>query len=1283
MLTRYWGAAAVTAILAITGCSTKVGQGPVSQGSNLTAVITPIGHARDTGSCSASVCITVRSGQNVILSGKDSINNGAAITSFDWTQTGGATLPTPPDSGAIIYHSANTISFRAPQVAPGATPLAFKFTIANSVGQTSTATASVTVLAANDPDQFLGPLATRHHFVVAVASTVAPPASSNPPSPSIPVCVTVTRVLTYPPADSSLGPQTLTLKKLTADGSWSAALGGVANSFTAYQNPRVTFEIPAIDQDDITSLTNAPGGSVGAQPVPSAVDAIKLQLTASAEPGSCDGSAPASLPTGATLLVQVQDSNGTAVAPGAASVAFTPDMLAAAESGIYETADTARAYYDAIDPSGSNTSLSKWLANNCFDPSQPNYGATAHSVYTNNYDLGFGRDMYFVTCTASTVGRSPGRQVGDSASVVINYPSLEAAVLKQQPIIAVAMEYNAPSGGGRRFPKFYVFAPNTIDGTFQRVLSANFDGRGEKYVPGSCVMCHGGTLPTLPANFVHACTAPQQCAADQAYVAVADPTKTNPTLAPGDIDAGFMLWDVDSLLFSNNDPAFTGVNVSPNGYRQTDQEASLKLLNQLAYCTMQPEMDKLTVGGQTKIVDRFLAVRQLVSHWYGGSDSAPADSACATSGSPTASLLPNSSYDDKDSTPALWTGQTAPNAAATPSTTSDALYHQVLARHCRACHVVDAKIDDQFADYPSFINYFQPQKNGDPGVGLQYIFQQARMPLARLTTDRLWVDGAATILAKHVQQINGTADPVDAGLLDASGNAVGPGRPVINITLNPGDPLASPGARYVGALAGAFGPAPSFFVSNASWTLALTSGGTSSSPPLVSGVSGAPAFATDSTGTYQLTLHADNGLGGSASASAPWQVNPTRPKYTAANCPGTINAPVSTPTALNLAPAGIGINPAGCIVLGDGLNTVQFQDPATLAWLPAMPLPVTGVSGSLGGGGATWSAQVTGDQAAGSPFDKIGGYALSFTYSSTPANPVTLLYRVSDVDGLCPTGSLATNDCSTGSVTFNFTRTLANLTLAVNTPPAFDSNGNYQATFLTGFSYAIPEATLLQGLPSSEITAFNVSAATANIGGSGSTSLSYAYPGSNPIRCDVNGTDLNSNVTCGSESFDYTATGPNNLTVTGSNSQPAVVTIQTLATTSFSQSTPATSSLPAESGGIYAMLTAGTTNCSTGCHNGGDATAASNWQYQSDAATTYNGNPSAVPAEPGLGQWVTKQTDGSPATTPDQSAIYQNGCIHSNTVGATHTLQTQHFGNTTDPACKYVLQWLAEGGNLK
>jgi len=503
------------------------------------------------------------------------------------------------------------------------------------------------VKAVNDPNQFLAMLPTtasptttvQHHFKVAVNTVEGLGPLATAPSTlaaDVPVCVTVKRTIGYVNRNGSQA--SVPLPDLQADSSWAATIGGAPNDFTSYSNPKVKFDIPALNEDDIAVLYNnpVPDGSnadatrtanLGQQLVLADIDKAHLSLTASAAPGPCDPAAAKTTElSGKTLQVAVQDEYGTAVAAPGASAAFTPDQLVSQQPNApYETAETAKAYYAAIDPNGTKKTLNAWLTANCFDPGKSDYGADAHAVYTNNFDLGFGRDMYFTTCKPGAT--APGARVGDMASVVINYVSLEAAASKLDPIIAVAMEYSTAAGaaiGSRRFPKLYIFAFDDRDGSFQRVSSANFDHRGQKYLPGACIVCHGGHVPQpTVANFVH--SAPTD------YPTLNDPT-ANATgqLDLGDVDATFLPWDVDSLLYSDTDPSFVGLSVDPASYSRSAQAPNLKKLNQLAYCTYQPEMEK--VG--TSAVDRFNAVRALVGRWYGGAPGSdhttyPTDSSCA------------------------------------------------------------------------------------------------------------------------------------------------------------------------------------------------------------------------------------------------------------------------------------------------------------------------------------------------------------------------------------------------------------------------------------------------------------------------------------------------------------------------------------------------------------------------------------------------------------------------------------------------------------------------------
>jgi hypothetical protein len=133
-------------------------------------------------------------------------------------------------------------------------------------------------------------------------------------------------------------------------------------------------------------------------------------------------------------------------------------------------------YYNAI---GADATLDLWKDRNDFDVSEE-----ADAYYFNAGDLEFGRSMHMRR-----------RADGGIAYYVTNYPNADEALAGDpgEAIATVAMEYSSyPSGvpGAPKFTKFYVY-----DGAGNLARGAELDNRGEKFVPGLCVVCHGGTLP--------------------------------------------------------------------------------------------------------------------------------------------------------------------------------------------------------------------------------------------------------------------------------------------------------------------------------------------------------------------------------------------------------------------------------------------------------------------------------------------------------------------------------------------------------------------------------------------------------------------------------------------------------------------------------------------------------------------------------------------------------------------------------------------------------------------
>lgn len=1232
------------------------------------------------------VTVTVRARSQVTLTGNASSGGAAAIGNFTWMQTDAAGTPTP----VLLYLDSDTVTFTAPAVGQDTT-LHFTLKVTTAGNTSATAHVAVLIKAINDSDEFLStpvtpksPNASQHEFSVAVGTLEGLGLSASPQQPPLaadaPVCVSMKPTINYIGRDTTA--HTLVLPSLQKDASWSAVVGSAPPSlttrdFNSYQNPRVTFKIPALNQDDLFVLFNnpVPGNDpttvqahLNEQLVPADIDKAFLSVTATVAAGSCDGTVSAAELTGKTLEILVMDENGNPVGTSGPSATFkTDDLVSQQANAPYETAQTTAAYYDAIDPLGTKTTLSHWLDANCFDSSAANYGVTpqslssSHATYTNNYDLGFGRDMYFTVCTGSSPAVINGvAKVGDMASVVINYASLEAAASKLNPIIAVAMEYSAATDAAstgtarsqRRFPKFYAFAPDDRDGSFRRVMTVNFDHRGEKYVPGTCTVCHGGTIPSPGmANFIH--SAPGD------YPTVADPdvSANGAQLGIGDTDSTFMAWDLDSLLYSsaplpaNTDTSFVGLSVNAASYSRSAQEPNLKKLNQLAYCTWQPEIEKTVTG----TADRFTVLRALVSRWYGAAAAAdgsyPPDTACAQGAAPTASLLPNSTYNDAGSVPSNWASQ----APAGPANGSDLLYHQVFARNCRACHVGNASITDQFDGYAAFVAPFQAVSDSN---GIQLVYKQGLMPLARLTMDRFWVDfsgntSAAQLLTTNLQQ----AFPLDPGIAALTAGTppavIVPGAPYIvvsgasaNITGNLDTSTVYAIPRFKGIIVDA---SKSSFIAKYTWCLQLPASSTCSAQP-TGALTATPSFDTPIPGTYILQLSADNGLGDVTTATFHFTVSDLIPTYVGASpltTPPTSPCPAGLATAYDPThtAAPYLINVLSCFhPLGDETTqpfSLTITDPPSTQWT-ATVVPTT-VAGAV-------------------PL-------ISFAFTALAVGPASIHYQLCDIDGQCATGQTTVSlvvALTANPVSYQtyLQPSLPGLTV----PAGFTATESNQPLSLTGLLQqdviAPPNVavTLSATVPASAIlTAVGSLSASMVVSNpmSGQTLPGFSYtppafmaPLVPYVTCDINGNSISTiGAACSPVTFTQT------LTATGAKPSAAPVTIEVRALTSFWQTATPPANTP-----IYTYLGASCASCHAGA-----TTASSKWTYTAnDSNATWTS----------LSPWAGKDYTGAAISNPANAAVYTNPCL-----GTSGDLLNDHPKITTGTQCSTILQWVREGGN--
>jgi hypothetical protein len=201
---------------------------------------------------------------------------------------------------------------------------------------------------------------------------------------------------------------------------------------------------------------------------------------------------------------------------------------------IAESEETATAYYAVVDPNDERKTLADWQTLNGFGPGG-DVGADAFAIYINDVDLGFARRMYLRT-----------KASGDIASCVENYLTIDDAKTQNGVLATVCMEWGPVadgSNGGRRYTKFF-----TYDENYNRALGADLDGRGFKYQPGLCLVCHGGFPKPLEEGIY-----PDH----------------------GEVGAAFLPWDLDTFVFSQTDPSLS----------RAAQEPQFKKFNQAVHST--------------------------------------------------------------------------------------------------------------------------------------------------------------------------------------------------------------------------------------------------------------------------------------------------------------------------------------------------------------------------------------------------------------------------------------------------------------------------------------------------------------------------------------------------------------------------------------------------------------------------------------------------------------------------------------------------------------------------
>ncbi|PCE24301.1 hypothetical protein [Burkholderia ubonensis] len=461
----------------------------------------------------------------------------------------------------------------------------------------------------------------------------------------------------------------------------------------------------------------------------------------------------------------------------------------------------AQAYYAAIDPTNAKDTLDKWKAANGFGSGT---GTEMTAVFGDVRDLGYGRRMVArvdparqsIAFLVENYLTSPGGSYGFSSL------SMDAAVLSDARwrIHYNAIEFSPGPNGGVPFAKFYNFDPVTG----QRQLTIDMDGRGRKAMPAVCFSCHGGRADALTRDmngnpvFGHVQYAQSQ--------------------ADGDAQARLQPFEVGSFDFS-----------TMSGHTRVDYEAILKAMNKLVLCTYPVAAG--APAGQTNCPDYPVFNRQANSSEWQGKPAMLIRNAYGGNGLPAATYL--DSY-----LPQTWS-----NAG------QGALYRNVVAQSCRACHMLrGSKVSDEidFDDFKGFVTYQQLIKHD--------VIDRGTMPLARIVYDNFWKSGEPELLASFLES------PPNAQVVrDASGAVLQPGRPI-----------ADPGPdRAVNSGPTRLSAADSRFADTFRWTIV----GGPAGGVLSDANSPSPIFTPGGTGLYVLQLVVSRGTATSAPAQLRISVN--------------------------------------------------------------------------------------------------------------------------------------------------------------------------------------------------------------------------------------------------------------------------------------------------------------------------------------------------------------------------------------------------------------------------
>lgn len=405
----------------------------------------------------------------------------------------------------------------------------------------------------------------------------------------------------------------------------------------------------------------------------------------------------------------------------------------------------ADAYYATVDPLDMRTTLEDWQQVNRFQTTPPEQ--IINAVFRDALDLGYGRDMYALEhdCGIAIYEDNYVVQLEPGDASTYGPINLDAAIERDRRFLEVsnAVEFGPPGGEisglcsdrSKWVVSYYTFAPpeNLLDedggpcptGAQCRLKEVDFDGRGNKFMPGVCVVCHGGTLQP-PAD------------GDTDFFGGTDLDFASAAAHVSIKSSSFNLLNPSSLEFSER-PGFTFEE-------QRDNIVAVNGLVSQVYASQATRTDSVTDQGNWSP-----AFAQEV---LGGLMEAPVQAM-------------------SDFVPTGW------RASAGAPDGADELYKEVIEPYCLGCHILRGnRVGENglpnteganavnFSSYEKFLSYAELTK--------ELVFREGNMPLSLISFSRFWEDTDATQLLADTLELD------DAFRVTANGAPLMPGRAVPN-----------------------------------------------------------------------------------------------------------------------------------------------------------------------------------------------------------------------------------------------------------------------------------------------------------------------------------------------------------------------------------------------------------------------------------------------------------------------------------------------------------------------